>query len=271
MPSWQSNFIQSNGLTLHYTRTGGSKPPLLLTHGFSDNGLCWTPVAEILAADYDVIMLDARGHGRSDGPEEGYGSLDHAADVAGVITGLGLMKPLILGHSMGAVTALAVAGTYPDLPGAILLEDPPAWWVTTAADAAPANRRQRFGGWIVDIKRKTMEEMIEAQRAQSSWSEAELKPWAESKLRLSFNVLTAEPAAPIDWPAVVSKISCPVLLITADPARGAIVTPEGAAALQSLLPQTQLATIADAGHSIRRDQFAAYMTAIQGFLAALSS
>ena len=84
------------------------------------------PVAEILSADYDVIMLDARGHGRSAGPKRGYGSIEHAGDVAGAITGLGLKRPAVLGHSMGAVTALALAGLYPNLPRAILLEDPPA-------------------------------------------------------------------------------------------------------------------------------------------------
>ena len=55
MSNWQSATIESNGLTLHYTRTGGDKPPLLLCHGFSDDGLCWTPVAEVLSADYDII------------------------------------------------------------------------------------------------------------------------------------------------------------------------------------------------------------------------
>lgn len=267
MPNWQSEYIETNGLKLHYTRTGGAKPPFILTHGFSDDGLCWTPVAEVLAADYDVIMLDARGHGLSDGPEEGYGSLDHAADVAGVINKLGLEKPLVLGHSMGAATALALAGTYPDLPGAILLEDPPAWWMAAASTPMPADRRRRFGGWIVELKRKTAAEMIEAQRAQSpQWSEAELEPWAMSKVRLSFNVLTAEPSAPVDWPNVVANITCPVLLITADPELGGIVTPEGAAELQRILPQTQVQHIGGAGHSIRREQYARYMTVVQAFL-----
>ena len=59
-----------NGLKLHYTRTGGAKPPVVLAHGFSDDGLCWTPVAEALAADYDVVMVDARGHGRSAAPRK---------------------------------------------------------------------------------------------------------------------------------------------------------------------------------------------------------
>jgi len=50
----------------------------VLAHGFSDDGLCWTPVAEKLAADYDVIMVDARGHRRSDTPEQGYTPIDMA-------------------------------------------------------------------------------------------------------------------------------------------------------------------------------------------------
>jgi len=263
---WQAAYIEANGLRLHYTRTGGDKPVVVLAHGFSDDGLCWTPVAEELAADYDVIMVDARGHGRSDGPEEGYGSAEQAADLAGVILGLGLQRPAILGHSMGAATTLVLAGAYPALPGAILLEDPLAWWLTDPT--APAtNRRARFGDWIVSLKRKTCEEMIADQRVQSPrWSEAELGPWADAKLRLSFNVLNREGAAPVDWRATVQQISCPTLLITADPEQGAIVTPEGAAALQALLPQTQVAHIPGAGHSIRREQFEPYMQVVRSFL-----
>ncbi|MEM7532726.1 MAG: alpha/beta hydrolase [Chloroflexota bacterium] len=269
MSNWQSATIESNELTLHYTRTGGDKPPLVLCHGFSDDGLCWTPVAKVLSADYDIIMLDARGHGRSEGPEEGYGSLEHAADVAGVIIGLGLEKPVILGHSMGAATALVLAGTYPNLAGAILLEDPPAWWINPPVDMNPSSRRQRFGGWIVELKRKTAEEMIALCRAQSpTWHEAELGPWAESKLRLSFNVLTSEQSETVDWRTIIGKITCPALLITADPVQGALVTAEQATVFHELVPQIQVKNIARAGHNIRREQFAAFMDVVQGFLAA---
>ena len=51
MTHWQSGDIRVNGLMLHYTRTGGAKPPVVLAHGFSDDGLCWTPVAEALEAE----------------------------------------------------------------------------------------------------------------------------------------------------------------------------------------------------------------------------
>src|SRR5512146_851207 len=115
MSSWQSGFIHANGIRLHYTRTGGAKPQLVLAHGFSDDGLCWTSVAQNLEADYDIVMLDARGHGLSDAPEWGYGPLDQSDDVAGAIAELNLSHPIVLGHSMGAMTTLVLAGRHPDL------------------------------------------------------------------------------------------------------------------------------------------------------------
>ena len=268
MTNWQSNKIEVNDLTLHYTRTGGDKPQVVLAHGFSDDGLCWTPVAKQLEAEYDLIMVDARGHGRSDGPESGYGSAESAADLAGLIEALQLDHPAILGHSMGAATALVLAGLYPDLPRTILLEDPPPWWLPPAPtpneDTGP---RRAFGGWIVELKRKTRAEMITACREQSpTWPEEEFGPWADAKLRLSFNVLNPGERQSVDWPETVKQITVPTLLITADADLGAIVPPEGALALQKMLPQTQVVNIPQAGHNIRREQFARYMETIQKFL-----
>jgi N-formylmaleamate deformylase len=268
MTPWQSGDIEVNGLVLHYTRTGGAKPPVVLAHGFSDNGLCWTPVAQALEADYDVVMVDARGHGRSAAPERGYGSSEHANDLAGVIQALGLKPPAVLGHSMGAASTLVLAGLYPDLPRAILLEDPPSWWTPATMQEAPERLAAlRLG--IIELKRKTREELIAHARSQSpTWSEAELGPWADAKLRFSFNILLGREPETVDWPATVRRITSPALLLTADPALGAIVTPESATALQALAPQMRIANIAGAGHNIRREQFARYVETVRDFLAA---
>lgn len=269
MTTWHSDTVVVGGLNLHYTRTGGDGPPLVLAHGFSDDGLCWGPVARALEGEYDIIMVDARGHGRSDGPESGYGSHDMANDLAGVIRALELQRPAVLGHSMGAMTALALASAYPDLPGAILLEDPPAGWVPPPPPPPGADARQnRMRDWIVGLKRKTREEMIAAQRAESpGWSEEELGPWADSKLRLSFNVLDRTGIPPIEWPALLQRITCPTLLITGDPEQGALVSAEAATAFTSLVPHARVVHIAGAGHSIRRDRFAPFMAAVRAFLA----
>src|SRR5437899_905192 len=64
---WSEGDIFANSICQHYYRTGGEKPPLLLLHGFNEYGLTWLRVASELEHDYDIIMLDARGHGYSDG------------------------------------------------------------------------------------------------------------------------------------------------------------------------------------------------------------
>ncbi len=141
------------------------------------------PSAEILAANYDVIMVDARGHGRSTGPEQGYGQDDHAADLAGLIKGLGLHRPSILGHSMGAVTALALAGLYPGIPGSILLEDPPAWWTPDAPVVRSTEWEARRRAHLVELKRKTREELIVRQACGIAWL-VRSRTWAVGRFQI---------------------------------------------------------------------------------------
>ena len=268
---WQSGYMDANGIRLHYYRTGGDKPPVVLAHGVTDDGLCWTPVAEALAQEYDVVMVDARGHGRSDAPEQGYGRLEQAEDLAGIITGLGLERPAILGHSMGAATALVLAGTYPDLPRTVLLEDPPPWWAESREGAPGSGERQAgMSAWMNGIKRKTRDELIGEQRSQTPvWSDAELGPWADAKLRVSPNVLDVfgpDNTSRVDWTATLRRITCPALLITADPSRGAIANEQSASALRALVSQLRVEHIPDAGHNIRRDQFDRFMAVVHTFL-----
>ena len=73
-----------------------------------------------LEADYDCIMVDARGHGWSAAPESGYTNAEHAADYAALIERLGLEKPALIGHSMGGGVAQIVSLVDPGLKGAVL-------------------------------------------------------------------------------------------------------------------------------------------------------
>lgn len=271
MDNWQSGFVTANGMRLHYTRTGGDKPPLVLAHGVTDAGLCWSPVAEALAPDFDAIMMDARGHGKSDAPERGYGPVEQAADLAAAIPALGLERPVVLGHSMGAATALVLASAYPDVPGAILLEDPPAWWTDWYETSGGTELRTQMRERAAGHKHHTRAELIAAMRTeQPGWSDAELEPWADAKRQFSPNVLSvfeSNNASGVDWAALLPHITCPALLITADPELGGIVTAQSAAALRALVPQVEIAHIPGAGHNIRRDQFTRYLEVVRAFLA----
>ena len=267
MAQWYADKIATNGIHAHYTRTGGDKPPVVLAHGFSDDGLCWTPVAQVLEADYDVIMVDARGHGRSEAPTAGYGPLEMAADLAGVISALGLHKPAILGHSMGGSTTMALAGHYPDLPGAILIEDSGARNFMAGNSAEAQARLQQWRDRLVNLQSKTRVAVLQQGHADNpTWSDAELDPWADAKLRFNLNALNRQGDVEIDWDQTLRSITCPALLLIADPERGGGVTRERAAEMQQLTPQLQVVHIPGAGHNIRREQFAPYMAAVSSFL-----
>ena len=64
---WTQGTVSVNdGIELYYTRTGnGDKPVLVLAHGLTGSGLCWHQLAADLEPNYDIIMFDACGHGKS--------------------------------------------------------------------------------------------------------------------------------------------------------------------------------------------------------------
>ena len=122
---WTDGYVMANGIRIHYWRTGGTgKPPLVLAHGSSDDGLCWTNLAKELTDRYDIIMFDARGHGLSDPPTPNDPEDVQVEDLSELIKALKLDKPILMGHSMGSASVAHFAAKYPDVPRAVILEDP---------------------------------------------------------------------------------------------------------------------------------------------------
>jgi pimeloyl-ACP methyl ester carboxylesterase len=270
MTDWFSGDVQTNGIKMHYYRTGGDKSPLVVSHGATDDGLCWTRVTRALEMDFDVIMPDARGHGLSDAPESGYTSADHAADLAGLIRALGLERPAVAGHSMGAATTLCLVANEPTIARSAILEDPP-FWVGDGPPAVPGRESPR------DAIRRMVEEaqasgreaaMARGRAASPTWAEEEFAPWAEAKLRVSKHFINELRPRGQEWRSQLPLVTCPLLLVTSDPDRGGIVTPETAEAAVQLQPSLRVVRLSGAGHNIRREQFEAFISTVREFLAA---
>lgn len=272
LPHWTQNDVRVNGATLHYYRTGRGdegKPSLVLAHGFSDNGLCWLRLAHDLEAEWDVILPDARAHGLSQRVQPGE-KMDMAADLAGFIQALGLEKPVVGGHSMGASSASQMEARFPGLARALILEDPP--WrqpepISQEKEQQP--RKNPFQEWLLSISGKTVTEVIAKGRADSpTWDEIEWPAWGESKLQLDRNIFQTE-GIWSDWQEAVKAIRCPALLITADPGKGAIVTAEVARLAARLSSHIQVAHVPGAGHNIRRENYPAFLEIVREFLGSL--
>jgi len=271
MKHWQSSSVKSNGLRIHYHRTGGEKPVLILVHGFTDSGLCWGRAALELENEYDIIMLDARGHGLSDKPKHGYSRDDHAADVAGVIDSLDLDSVIVLGHSMGAMIALTLAANYPQLVRGVILEDPP-WreesdrlYLETAEQVAllTDNWREKIAA-----QSQLPPEQIEAEgrEAAPSWHADEFPAWVQSKQQVSPDVVGFVSIGNRRWLSLIEKFQCPALLITGSKTLGAITSP--AITKQALAVNTRIqhTHIDDSGHNIHRENLPAFLSAVREFL-----
>lgn len=267
MSKWYAGEVIANGLRIHYHRTGGDRPPLVLNHGATDNGLCWTRLARALESDYDIIMPDARGHGLSDAPESGYSSADRAADLAGLIAALDLDRPIVGGHSMGAQTAFRLATDYPDRLRCAILEDP--GFRSAQPASGEAARPNRMRQWLEELRPLGREAIIARGKQQSPlWDESEFGPWAEAKLQVSPHFLSRPSfAGEPPWQGLLPRITVPVLLVTADPDRGAIVTPETAREAAECNPLVKVVHLPGAGHNIRREQFDGFLAAVRAFLA----
>ena len=298
MPHWTSEICAAGGVYIHYwrgqsidgrgpqrgdaarpprLRAGKAKPPLLLLHGLTASGACWGPVARYLEGDFDVVMPDARGHGRSSAPARGYRYEDHAADVIALIAALGLDQPFLLGHSMGGMTAALVAGMVAGMAAGmparrmgaavrgVVLVDPTfltprrqreVWESNTAAE----HRRQ--------LSRSEGELVAAARRRHPRRSTEILALQCAAKLQTrtsAFEVL--KPPAP-DYRQTVGGSRAPILLVLAD--SDGVVSEKTAAELLRLNPRVQTARIADAGHGIPYDQPKRLADAVAQFLRPLA-
>ena len=268
MAEWQSTYVTVHGMRFHYHRTGGGKPPVVMAHGITDNGLCWKLVAEELASEYDVIMVDARGHGHSEAPVHGYAPIDHAADHVGLIQALSLEKPALVGHSMGAFTAATLAAHHPGTLRGMVLEDPPWREFGSVTPGGHAAQRAQWREDILQRKRLSRQELMATGKERSPlWADEEFEAWSEAKHQVNPNVVEFIGDSFDRWTDLIPRINCPTLLVTGDPALGGIITPEVAAKVVTMNDQISIAHIAGAGHNIRRDQLSAYVAVVKQFLA----
>jgi pimeloyl-ACP methyl ester carboxylesterase len=270
MENWQSASVESNGINIHYHRTGGPGPILLLIHGFTDNGLCWSRVARQLEANYDILMLDSRGHGLSGKPKKGYSGNDLAADVAGVVEALSLGPVMILGHSVGAITAATVAARYPELVCGLMLEDPIWRDREKGAGKKSAAMTKAIRQQIISQQQLSAQQ-IEASGRENcpAWDPDEFPAWVQAKQQVSPDVADTLSSLTDNWREVAATLRCPTLLITGNPEKDVVVSPAIVAEAQLIVPRMQHVNLTQAGHNIRRESFQPYLSAIRQFMDSL--
>jgi pimeloyl-ACP methyl ester carboxylesterase len=258
--------VDAGGVRITYWRHGRGAP-LVALHGVTDWGLDWARFARRAGDTLDCVLIDQRGHGYSDKPAEGYAYADFAADARHVIRHLGLDRPAVLGHSMGGGVALALAATYPETVGRLLLVDPAirlgaegGQRPDVAARRARLKQRQALG-------RMPLREQLK--QAHPTWDDEDIASMVESTLLASPFVYDET-----RWPdpqaqaAQLRALRCPTLVVRGETARGAIIADDAARQIDALVPDhlARVTTIAGTGHVPQREAFALFVAVALPFL-----
>ena len=260
MTDWKTAFCEINKINIHYTRTGGNGPPLILLHGLTGNGACWTPIAKVLELEYDVIMPDARGHGKSSVPNNGYRYEDLANDIEELIGSLGLSSPIIIGHSMGGMTAALVASRKQRLLSGLVLADPTFLSLEVQHKVYKGDTVEQHRHFLHKSFNEVLKEALIRQPHRSLNTLKLINKARHQTSTIPFQIL--EPLNP-DYKQLVREIELQSLLVIAD--KG-IVSTEVAEELQRLNPKLQVEMITKAGHGLHYDQPEKFVAIVKSFL-----
>jgi pimeloyl-ACP methyl ester carboxylesterase len=258
--------FEAGAVSLNYAEAG-TGAPLVLLHGGSSR---WQHLADLvreLAERWHVYAPDLRGHGKSSHAPRRYRLTDYADDLVAFLerrTG----AAEVFGHSLGGQVAIVAAARRPDLFRALAIGDTPLS-VSTLRPGLQQSRPMLFvwrdlaasdraGDEIADALRE-MRVDFEGRSGRAGDLMAKDSPWFDFMagcLRdLDSTMLDAviefdEMHAGYEADRLLPEISCPVLLIQADPAYGGALSDEDVAVARSLLRDVRVARIDQVGHSL---------------------
>ncbi len=251
----------------------GEGPPLLLLHGFAGSARNFRPQQRTLASRHRVIAYDARGHARSEAPDdpERYDARALVADALAVLEAEGAERAVVGGLSMGAAVALALARLHPERVQALVLASYP-----------PGRRAERGTSRHAEAFAAALEaEGVEAAGERFVWgpgSGSTLDARGAALVRQGFLEHTAHglahtlrgflaglPSVEEIAPAL-AEVRVPALVVV-----GALDAEslEPCRSLAEALPDARLEVIPDAGHVVNLAQPAAFDAALLRFLESL--
>ncbi|WP_405564569.1 alpha/beta fold hydrolase [Streptomyces sp. NBC_01180] len=260
----RSRWTHHGGLRLHALDYGGDGVPVLILPGITSPAVTMDFVARALTGPVRPVVLDVRGRGLSDDGES-YALEDYAADAEAVIEQLGLDRPILLGHSMGAriATVAAVRARVP-LSGTVVV-DPPMSGPGRGPYPTPLTA---FSNQLQEARRGT--DADEVARSWPRWPRREQELRARWLSSCGDAAITAthegfENEDFFDWWPRIGTSTPTTLLYGAD---SPVVTAAGAAEAASALPAARLIRVPDAGHMVFWDNPDTSLTLLRDVLGA---
>lgn len=245
-----SNYIKTNGITLHYLDHPGREPVLVLLPGLTANAHVFDGlVAAGLSPHRRMLALDLRGRGDSEAPPvqagsaAGYTMAEHAADLVGMLDELDIGHAVLGGYSFGGLPALYLAATVPERFERVLLLDTALSLLNPASLALVKPSLDRLGRLF-----PSWEAYLAQMRAApffNGWWDPQIETYyahdfrenpdgsVESRSRPETIDAALAGTAHENWPALLAQVRQPVLLLYGGDAYGQAGAPPVVSAAQA--------------------------------------
>ena len=231
-------------------------PAALLLHGIGNYGRYWDFFADAVAGRLRLIATDARGHGDSGKPADGYAPQEFVADALAVLEALAIERTLIVGHSMGGTHAIRLAATHPDRVERLVVVDAGPEPMPEGSERArrlSLERPERFeyaDDALAYLRRTSPGYSEEVYKNRMRWlfrEDAGDVVWRSSRDALAAIMSGARGDL---WDAL-RAIGCPVLLVRGT--RSNVLSAEVAQRMVKPLAHGRLIEL-DAGHNVALDR-----------------
>ncbi len=261
-------YTDNRGVKVYYD-SYGEGVPIVFLHPWTTNGGIWYFQAFPFARTNQVIVIDHRGHGRSDKPKSGYSIEEHTADVLAVLDAAKVRRAVFVGNSIGGMMVMQLNLDHPDrVIGNLILSSGTGLGEGMPPEAGEAFQKDyegAFGGLLegaVSAKTKRERpEILEVMRGHY------LVPTNFPKH--VFDSAMADPNGVFGWNIKdrLSSIRKPTLVIAGEDDQA---TPVAAnKLLADNIPGAKLRVVKDVGHFYQLERPAEFNAALREFLAGL--
>ncbi|SEI24310.1 alpha/beta fold hydrolase [Pseudomonas asplenii] len=260
-------YFEHDGCRLHYEEHGQGTP-LLLVHGLGSSGQDWELQVPVLAEHYRLIVVDLRGHGRSDKPRERYSIAGFTADIVALIEHLQLGPTHLVGLSMGGMIGFQLAVDRPLLLRSLcVVNSAPEVKVRSPGDYWQWAKRWSLAR-LLSLKSigKALGAMLFPKPEQADLRRKMAERWARNDKRAylaSFDAI-------VGWGVQerLSAIACPTLIVSADHDYTPVSLKQS---YVKLIPDARLVVIADSRHATPLDQPTVFNRTLLDFLSAVET
>src|SRR5712691_75158 len=262
---WREETVEGRGARLFVRRVVDPlAPAVLLLHGLGVGGSVWQSFARRLLPHLAAVAPDLRGHGQSDAPDSGYAPTDYAIDLLELIQAQ-LRPPVpVVGHSLGALVAMAMAELRPDLVSWLVLLDPPLDPDLPNSEVPSVYRLRHAPAGELEaylLGRNPGGGPLLAQSLAKLFRQA-----SDAAFQAMLDPSDVEGGRPPRTAGAARKeIKNPVLVIQADPAHGGILGDAAARQFVNSLPNGKLVKINGATHAVHASHPAEVARAILDF------